>query len=222
MHRARECPASSNTMTLLFIESELIRVTYASNRASMAFEKYIYFGYIPVEKFRRFETVCVRISFFRRRDGGFVSVSATRSGPRPEGSKLFSSSRNLTPARAESFTVISVPKVDCALRLALNVHLVSPSSFFLALHRAGRPAASSAGIKSRAVIMNDSRGERGYNCDWWRDEKGGAGGDFLLISKLTLSFIHCRFCPTDTARRDDAILLPRVVYIFAGKNSNLS
>lgn len=32
------------------------------------------------------------------------------------------------------------------------------------------------------------------------EEKGGAGGDFLLISKLTLSFIHCRFCSADTAR----------------------
>lgn len=35
--------------------------------------------------------------------------------------------------------------------------------------RSGRlgpgPATSSAGIKSRAVIMNDSWGERGYNCD---------------------------------------------------------
>jgi len=33
------------------------------------------------------------------------------------------------------------------------------------------------------------------------EEKGGAGGDFLLISKLTLSFIHCRFCSAVTARR---------------------
>lgn len=41
-------------------------------------------------------------------------------------------------------------------------HPCPPSSFSLALHRVGRPAASSAGIKSRAVIMNDSRGERGY------------------------------------------------------------
>jgi len=54
------------------------------------------------------------------------------------------------------------------------------------------------------------------------EEKGGAGGDFLLISKLTLSLIHCRFCSADTALRGAArrdFITSNC--IFMGKNWNL-
>lgn len=175
MHRARrERSASSNTVTL-FTESELYNGRHPSDRPSIAFEK-IFHSVRPSRNFASSKQRPREIFFFFK-ESSFVSVSATRSKPRPkrEGSKLFSPLLEiLATPDGESFTVISVPKsLLCCPSHSSSIH-VAPHSFSLAPHRAGRPAASSAGIKSRAVIMNDSRGERGYNCDWWkrREEQG--------------------------------------------------
>jgi len=98
--------------------------------------------------------------FFKERYSGFVSVSATRAEQRPEGSKLFFLFLRFLPPPTGSFTVISVPKV-----YGVSSRFKHPCSPFLFFSRVTLSWSTSsferrAGIKSRAVIMNDSRGER--------------------------------------------------------------
>jgi len=143
----------------LFIESELHNRTHPSDRASIAFEK-IFHWVRPSRNFASSKTVTQRFFFFKERYSGFVSVSATRAEQRPEGSKLFFLFLRFLPPPTGSFTVISVPKV-----YGVSSRFKHPCSPFLFFSRVTLSWSTSsferrAGIKSRAVIMNDSRGER--------------------------------------------------------------
>lgn len=163
----RERSASSNTMTL-FTESELYNGAHPSDRASIALFEKIFHPVRPSRNFANSKQLGWErfiYFFFFKRDSGFISVSAKESLRIAAGGfeTFFFSLLEIPATPDRVFTVISVPKVDCALRLARSIYVVPSPLLPLLLSRhtelVDRPA-SSAGIKSRAVIMNDSRGER--------------------------------------------------------------
>lgn len=173
MHRARANALRHRIPWHYLLKANCITGRIRAIALQLRSRKY-FTGFVRVEILRA-RKQRRRDFFFKEGYSGFVSISATRAKQRPEGSKLFFSLLEiLTTPLTGSFTVISVPKVYGAS--SRFKHPCSPFFFFSRVTPSWSTGSFErrAGIKSRAVIMNDSRGERGYNCDWWkrREEQG--------------------------------------------------